>query len=92
MAEFLGSAGKMRAPLCDKRRDPNARQGDLTYRSLNVKYVRACGREISIRMLYSRSLTSEYEMRALMDKYALNLMLSAYCGAEGSNNCLLICA
>ena len=68
IADFLENAGRMRAPLCDKRPNIDAVQGDITWRSLSVKYVRACGRDIRIRMFHSRSLSSEYEMRALMDK------------------------
>ena len=68
VADLLESAGRMRAPLLDTRQNIDSVQGETTWRMLTVKYVRACGREIRIRMFHSRTLSSEYEMRALMDK------------------------
>ena len=91
IADFLDATGKMRAPLLDKRAKAGTSQGDDTWTHLNMSYVRACGREFRTRMQHARSLDKENEMRALMDPWTLNEMLSAYCGAEGSRNCLLIC-
>ena len=91
LADWIYYGGICRAPLADKRPDLNARASSEIHNNLNMHYVRADGREFRTRMLLVQQLSNEYHMRALMNKFTLNEMLSLYCGNQMSRNALLIC-